>query len=112
QSWAYFMAGDYPHALGNIHTIQSPYFPRAFYPEADIVRMVIYFTICQYEDATSLVAKYQKKYEPISKELTSVLKRFEGERGEGKFYEFLLQGDAGAANLSAAASPIVENALS
>ena len=35
ESWAYFMAGDYPHALGNIHTIESPYFPNSFYPEAD-----------------------------------------------------------------------------
>ena len=30
ESWAYFMAGDYPHALGNIHTIDSPYFPNSF----------------------------------------------------------------------------------
>ncbi len=112
QSWAYFMAGDYPHALGNIHTIQSPYFPNSFYPEADIVRMVIYFTTCQYEDATSLVAKFQKKYEPIGKELEAVLKRFEGEGGEAKFYEFLIQVRDGKANLSAGVQPIVENALS
>jgi hypothetical protein len=112
QSWAYFMAGDYPHALGNIHTIQSPYFPNAFYPEADIVRMVIYFTICQYEDATSLVAKFQKKYEPVAKELEAVLKRFEGEGGEAKFYEFLLQARDGKANLSPGVKSIVENALS
>src|SRR6185369_16826760 len=48
ESWAYFMAGDYPHALGNIHTLESPYFPNSFYPEADILKGVIYFTICQY----------------------------------------------------------------
>jgi hypothetical protein len=112
QSWAYFMAGDYPHALGNIHTIQSPYFPNAFYPEADVVRMVIYFTICQYEDATALVAKFQKKYEPIGKELEGVLKRFEGDGGEQKFYDFLLQVRDGQANLSPAVQSIVENALS
>jgi tetratricopeptide (TPR) repeat protein len=32
ESWAYFMAGQYPKALGNIHTIQSPYFPGGFIP--------------------------------------------------------------------------------
>ena len=112
QSWAYFMAGDYPHALGNIHTIQSPYFPRAFYPEADIVRMVIYFTICQYEDATSLVAKFQKKYEPLAKELEGVLKRYEGEGGEQGFYDFMVKVQAGESNLSPAIQPIVESALS
>src|SRR4030095_9632393 len=30
ESWAYFMAGDYAHALGNIHTIEAPYFPNSF----------------------------------------------------------------------------------
>lgn len=112
QSWAYFMAGDYPHALGNIHTIQSPYFPNAFYPEADIVRAVIYFTTCQYDDATSLVAKFQKRYEPIAKELAGVLKRFEGEGSEEKFFDFLISVQDGTATLSDQVQPIVENALS
>ena len=59
ESWAYFMAGDYPHALGNIHTIESPYFPNSFYPEADVLKAVIYFANCQYDDATTIVAQFQ-----------------------------------------------------
>ena len=59
ESWAYFMAGDYPHALGNIHTIEAPYFPNSFYPEADILKAVIYFANCQYDDATTIVAQVQ-----------------------------------------------------
>ena len=66
QSWAYFMAGDYPHALGNIHTIEAPYFPNSFYPEADILKAVISFTICQYEDATTIVAKMKKRSRSFS----------------------------------------------
>jgi len=111
QSWAYFMAGDYPRALGNIHTIQSPYFPRSFYPEADIVRSVIYFTTCQYDDATTLVARFQKRYEPVEKELKQILKRFEGEGSEQKFYDFVLKIRDGKSDLSPALAPIVENAL-
>ena len=79
QSWAYFMAGDYPHALGNIHTIEAPYFPNSYYPEADILKAVISFTICQYEDATDIVARMKKKYEPIKKQLEAILNRFQGE---------------------------------
>ena len=45
------MAGDYPHALGNIHTIEAPYFPNSFYPEAEILKAVIYFANCNYDDA-------------------------------------------------------------
>ena len=112
QSWAYFMAGDYTHALGNIHTIEAPYFPNSFYPEADILKAVISFTICQYEDATTIVARMKKRYEPIKKELEAILNRFKGEGSEEQFFQFLKDVRAGKANLSPAIRPIVENALS
>jgi tetratricopeptide (TPR) repeat protein len=112
ESWAYFMAGDYPHALGNIHTIESPYFPNSFYPEADILRAVISFTICQYDDATTIVARMKKKYEPIQKELRAVLERFKGEGGEQQFFTFLKDVRAGKADLSPVIKPVVESSLS
>jgi hypothetical protein len=112
QSWAYFMAGEYRQSLGNIHTIESPYFPNAFYPEADILKAVIAFTICQYSDATTIVARMQKKYEPIKKELEAILNRFKGEDGEQKFFEFLKDVRGGKAALSSTVKPIVDNALS
>ena len=112
ESWAYFMAGDYPHALGNIHTIQSPYFPNSFYPEAEILKAVVGFTLCRYDDAMTYVARFQLKYEPIKKELDAILNRFKGEGGEEKFYDFLIQVRDGEANLSDDIRPIVESALS
>ncbi|WP_437784940.1 tetratricopeptide repeat protein [Sorangium sp. So ce1097] len=111
-SWAYFMAGLYPQALGNIHTIESPYFPNSFYPEADILKAVVSFTICQYGDATIIVAKMKKKYEPIKKELEAILNRFQGEGNEERFFQFLKEVGDGKANLSPTVRPIVENALS
>jgi tetratricopeptide (TPR) repeat protein len=112
QSWAYFMAGDYTHALGNIHTIESPYFPNSFYPEADILKAVISFTICQYDDATTIVARMKKKYEPIKKDLEAILNRFKGEGSEQQFFQFLKDVRSGKANLSPTIRPVVENALS
>lgn len=112
QSWAYFMAGEYTHALGNIHTIEAPYFPNSFYPEADILKAVISFTICQYEDATTIVARMKKRYEPIKKEFESILNRFKGEGSEEQFFQFLKDVRAGKANLSPTIRPVVENALS
>ena len=79
ESWAYFMAGDYSHALGNIHTIESPYFPHAYYPEADVLKAVIYFANCQYDDALTIVAKFRGRYEPIRDELTKQLDKFKGD---------------------------------
>jgi len=112
ESWAYFMAGDYPHALGNIHTIGAPYFPKSFFPEAEILKAVIYFFNCNYDEATTVVAQFKAKYEPIKRDLESVLKRFAGENQEEPFFKFLKEVRAGKADLPTTIRPIVESSLS
>jgi hypothetical protein len=112
QSWAYFMAGDYPHALGNIHTIQAPYFPTSFYPEADVLKAVIYFSNCNYDAATTVVARFNKRYTPIKDELERILKNYKGENREDAFFKFLLEVREGRGNIDERVRPIVEAALS
>lgn len=110
ESWAYFMAGDYPRALGNIHTIEAPYFPGAFYPEADILKAVIYFSNCNYEAATTVVARFNKKYQPLRAELAKVLEHVRGNPEEA--YKFLLSVREGTAELDPSIKGIVEASLS
>jgi len=113
ESWAYFMAGDYSHALGNIHTIESPYFPHAYYPEADVLKAVIYFSNCQYDDALTIVAKFRSKYEPIRDELTKILDKFKkGSNQEDEFYKFLKDVRDDKAHLDPKIAPIVKTSLS
>ncbi len=113
ESWAYFMAGDYSHALGNIHTIQSPYFPHSYYPEADVLKAVIYFSNCQYDDALTIVAKFRAHYEPIRDELTKTLDRFKkGTAQEEAFYTFLKDIQDDKAQLDPKIAPIVKTSLS
>jgi hypothetical protein len=112
ESWAYFMAGDYAHALGNVHTIQSPYFPNSYYPEADILKAVIYFANCQYDDAEIIVAKFQSKYQPIYDDLNKVLGRFKGDEADEPFYKFLKDVRDEKADLPPRIKIVVHNALS
>lgn len=112
ESWAYFMAGDYAHALGNVHTIQSPYFPDSYYPEGDILRGVIYFANCQYDDAETITAQFQQKYQPMYDDLAKVMKRFEGDEADEPFYKFLKQVRDGQADLPPRIKTVVTNALS
>jgi tetratricopeptide (TPR) repeat protein len=112
ESWAYFMAGQYPKALGNIHTLQSPYFPGAFYPEGEILKAVIYFSNCNYEAATTVVARFNKHYVPIQEELQKVLARFKGEQQAEPFFKFLLSVRDGTADLPPNISGIVKESMS
>jgi tetratricopeptide (TPR) repeat protein len=112
ESWAYFMAGDYPRALGNIHTIQSPYFPNSFYPEADVLKAVIYFANCNYESAGIVVARFNVKYVPIKKKLEQILKKYKGANQEEPFFKFLVAVREGRSNIDPEIEPIVGAALS
>jgi hypothetical protein len=112
ESWAYFMAGDYPRALGNIHTIQAPYFPNSFYPEADILRAQIYFATCQYEYASIIVAKFRQKYDPVQKDLETTLKRFSEEGQEEEAFKFFQEVVNKKADLPPSSKHIIELALS
>lgn len=112
ESWAYFMAGDYTRALGNIHTIQSPYFPNSFYPEADILKAVIYFANCNYEAAMVVVARFNKHFGPIKTELTKILNKYKGSSNDEAFFKFLIKVREHSANLDPLIEPIVSSALS
>ena len=112
ESWAYFMAGDYPRSLGNIHTLGAPYFPNSFYPESEVLKAIIYFTNCNYDAATTVVAKFNLRYTPIKDELEKILKNYKGENREDAFFKFLLEVREGKGDIPAQVRPIVEIALS
>jgi len=86
ESWAYFQVDQYDRALGNIHTMNSPYFEEHFYPESVILKAVIYFDQCLYDDAQITVTDFSKRYEPIQAQLQTTLTQFQDNT---QFFEFL-----------------------
>ncbi len=57
-SWAFFLADEYSRALGNVHTLYSPYFEDSFYPEALVLKAVTFFVNCQVDNAEATVAQF------------------------------------------------------
>jgi tetratricopeptide (TPR) repeat protein len=111
QAWAYFLAGDYPHALGNVFTIESPYFPQAIYPEADVIKSVSYLTNCRYAEAATVATELGAEYEPLSLELREVLDRYRSDDGDARLFELVRAVRAGTADLPPDIRPIVTQAL-
>jgi tetratricopeptide (TPR) repeat protein len=116
ESWAYFMVGEdvkiqgYQKALGNIHTLNSPYFESAFYPESLVLRAVIYFGNCWYEEANMTVDSFMAEYQPIKDELSTELQKYEDNIS---FFEFLRGLKGGAEQgLSPQLRKILNTALS
>jgi len=108
-SWAFFLADEYSRALGNVHTLYSPYFEQAFYPEALVLKAVTFFVNCQVDNAEATVAKFHDTYDPVKQELDSVLAKHQD---NADFFEFLRLVRNDEADLSPRVRPIVSTALS
>jgi len=85
-SWAYFLKTNNPKALGNIHTLNAPYFEDQFFPESVLLKSVIYYKYCQYDRALEAVGEYDVKFRPLRKNLQDVVAKYED---NAEFYEYV-----------------------
>jgi hypothetical protein len=108
-SWAFFLADEYSRALGNIHTIYSPYFEDAYYPEAVVLKAVTFFVNCQTDNALATVGIFHDRYDPVRDELEQTLAQFQD---NVQFFEFLKAVREGNADLSPRIRALVTTAMS
>jgi tetratricopeptide (TPR) repeat protein len=68
-SWAYYRIGDYEKALGNLLTLQSPYFRDEWFPESWILKAIIYYENCRYPEARAILDEFNGTYDEVQREL-------------------------------------------
>jgi hypothetical protein len=107
-SWAYYMKTLNSKALGNIHTLNAPYFENQFYPEAVLLRAVIYYKYCLYDQAEEAVADFNEKYGPLTKNLQDIVKKYDD---NAEFYEYVKKVRAGKAGLDPQTQRLVMSQL-
>jgi hypothetical protein len=113
KSWAYFMSGDYRMALGQIHTLKSPYLQRASYPEASVLEAFIYFRNCRNDESLALAAQILVRYEPVRDELGKLVDSLvPGDEGDEALYRLLLDVRSGHTTLSPTLAIEIRNAMS
>lgn len=109
ESWAFFLADEYARSMGNIHTLFSPYFADGYYPEALVLKAVVFFSACQIDNADAMIQLFHERYDPVADELSATLNQYEDNQ---QFFDFLTRVRAGEANLSPRIRGIVATALS
>ncbi len=107
-SWAYFMKTLNSKALGNIHTLNAPYFENQFFPESMLLKSVIYFKYCLYDQAEEAVQDFDDKYEPLTKNLTDLVAKYDD---NAEFYEYVKKVKAGKAGLDPVTQRLVMSVL-
>jgi hypothetical protein len=107
-SWAYFMKTLNSKALGNIHTLNAPYFEDEFFPESMLLKAVIYFEYCLYDQAEEAVADFNDKYRPLTQNLADLLKKYDD---NAEFYDYVKKVMAGKAGLDPVTQRLVMSVL-
>lgn len=97
-SWAYFMKSNNSKALGNIHTLNAPYFENQFFPESVLLKAVIYHKYCLYDRAMEAVLEYDALYRPLREDLKAILAKHEDNTEFYKYVLTILDGKAGLAD--------------
>ncbi len=72
-AWAFFLMEKPNNTLGNIHTLQSPFFEDRFTPETYILQGVTFLRLCQLDQVKETMQAFEKRYVPMNSELTKML---------------------------------------
>ena len=75
QSWAFFMGGYPMHALGALHSVESPFFAQVYNPEAPLMRSMVQYWLCRYEESRNGLADFLEQYASDVEKLDDFLDR-------------------------------------
>lgn len=82
-SWANFILSDLNLTLGQILTVESPFFADdEFLPEATILKALTFFNFCEYKDVDRVLTEFDGKYRPMHEEMREFLKQYSTEEGK------------------------------
>ncbi len=73
QSWALYLGQQESRAMGNVHALFSPYFEDADYPEALVLKAVVFFGACQLDNAEAMVRQFHDRYDAAREEAAAAL---------------------------------------
>jgi hypothetical protein len=76
-SWAHFQTDQFNRALGNLHSLNSPFFDDEYYPEAPILQSVILFYNCRFDEVRTALDEFDYSYGPLRDELEGLLASLE-----------------------------------
>jgi len=85
-AWANYRVAQYEQSLGNLITLAAPFFRDEYFPEALILKAVIYYENCRYREARSTLEDFERIYLPVHDQLETMTKR---ERDSSEYYQIL-----------------------
>jgi len=74
-AWANYRIGQYQQALGNLVTLSSPFFRDEYFPEALLLKAVVYYENCRYRESSAILQEFERRYRPVYDELNRLVQK-------------------------------------
>ena len=74
-AWANYRIGQYQQALGNLVTLSSPFFRDEYFPEALLLKAVVYYENCRYRESSAILQEFERRYKPVYEELNRLVQK-------------------------------------
>ncbi len=94
-AWANYRIGQYQQALGNLVTLSSPFFRDEYFPEALLLKAVVYYENCRYRESSAILQEFERRYKPVYDELDSLVRK---DMEASQYYQVLAEVQAKARN--------------
>jgi tetratricopeptide (TPR) repeat protein len=78
-AWAFFMLQKHNNALGNVHTLHSPFFANRFFPESYILNAITYLRLCRVDAVRKSLKNFQERYKPTFSDLKNLLIKYQNQ---------------------------------
>ena len=92
-SWAFFQLDRYNKALGNLHSLNSPFFADSYFPEGPILAAVIYYYNCKYDRVRNQLEEFDYTYAPLKKDMQTILDKHQQPSQMFEWYKKLKKGN-------------------
>lgn len=81
-AWTNFMLNDLNKSLGLLLTVRSPFFRAdTFEPEANILRALTYFNLCNYKEVERILIQFEDDYRPQYEEMRTFVEAYSSKEG-------------------------------
>ncbi len=108
ESWAYFQGDRFNKALGNLHTLNSPFFDDEYFPESVILQAVVFFSNCRYDRVRLTLEEFDLVYPDLKEQLKTYLDQYQDSVA---LYDFLVEINKGEGEFDPRLNQILSAAL-
>lgn len=64
-AWAYYMIGRLNDCLAELHSVTSPFFDSWYIPEPRLLRILVYYNLCKYDDGSTMLEDFTSTHLPV-----------------------------------------------